>query len=429
MENDIITQFNLPGYLKGKTFADASKAINNKFKDRTDKVSNATKEELLSRLAEAQEYLKMQESLASNSTEVPVMGDVPQEFAEGGSMSEFSGSDYLQAAQGLNMVAGNVIKDETAGNIVNSAISGAGAGAAFGPWGAAIGGALGLGSSLIGELSGGEKTRDEADKQALAQTTSLRSDFKYGGTMKKKYANGGPLDDIFKVTNPLFDNDVSFDSAELPNINKAKGKGLARGVNWLGENFGNIAQYAPIASNALELSQLDKPITERGSRLDNTYNENLFDTNSLVNRVNQNNVNAALEESSTGNLGALRTNILAANLNKDKAVSEAMIQGDQINRDEGRFKFQSDLNRDRVNVGLDQNFLERKDRDEGVYETTKSNLRRQLFEDVGDIGREEVNKKLVRDLFGYKWNGKYFTDEQGNKYTSEEVAEKIKEVE
>ena len=105
-----------------------------------------------------------------------------------------------------------------------------------------------------------------------------------------------------------------------------------------------------------------------------------------------------------------------------------MMKADQINRDEGRFKFQSDFNKDRINVSLDQNYLERKDRDMGMYETTKSNLRRQLFEDLGDIGREEVNKKLVRDMFGYKWNGKYYVDPKtGAKFTQAEVAAKIKQ--
>lgn len=417
MEQNIIKQFNLPNYIKGKSFADASSAIDNKFKDRTDKISNATKEELLSRLAEAQEFIKMQESLASNSEEVPIMQDIPKEFAEGGSMNS-----YLGLTQGAGILADNLIDDPDTNEIIDSTLGAAGAGAAFGPWGVAGGAVLGLGTSLLGNNK--EKARDEADQQALAQTTSLRSDFKYGGNMKQ-YKKGGPLDDIFKITNPLFDNEVSFDATPAT-FNKAEGKGLARGVNWLGENFGNIMQYAPIASNLKELNDLEKPITERGSRLDNVYKKDLFDTNSLINNVNQNNVNSALEEASTGNLGSLRSNILAANLNKDKAVSEALLKGDEINRGENRLEQQFNLNKDRINVGLDQNYLDRRDRDMGVYETTKSNLRRQLFEDVGDIGREEVNKKLVRDLFGYKWNGKYFTDKEGNKYTSEEVAEKIK---
>jgi hypothetical protein len=39
----MIKQFNLPGYEAGKTVADASKAIEDKFKDRNDKYANETK--------------------------------------------------------------------------------------------------------------------------------------------------------------------------------------------------------------------------------------------------------------------------------------------------------------------------------------------------------------------------------------------------
>lgn len=443
MEQNIVKQFNLPGYVKGKSFADASKAIDKKFKDRNDKASNATKEELLSRLAQAQEYLKMQESLAANAEEVPAMQDIPKEFAEGGSMNSYLSAGQTALEMGNNLFGDTGIDDTGTqqydkvsefGGAASGALKGASAGTAILPGiGTAVGALAGGVSGLFGAKRKNEDIQTANNNYALGQTTNLRSDFAMGGKMKK-YAKGGPLDDIFKVQNPLgtdyTTNSLKDNVAPLTkqDFNKADSKGIARGVNWLGENFGNIAQYAPIASNALELKNLEKPVTERGSRLDNNYQEDKFDVNSLINRVNQNNVNSALEESSAGNLGSLRANLLAANLNKDKAVSDTMIQGDNINREEGRFKFQSDMNRDRINVGLDQNYLERRDRDMGAYETTKSNLKRQLFEDVGDIGREEMNKKLVRDLFGYKWNGKYFVDDAGNKYTSEEVAEKVKEV-
>jgi hypothetical protein len=84
MEKDLINQFNLPPYIKGKTFADASKAIEKKFKDRNDLAAADTKNDLLTRLSKAQEYVKMQESLKANSQEVPDMmnGDIPEGMEE-----------------------------------------------------------------------------------------------------------------------------------------------------------------------------------------------------------------------------------------------------------------------------------------------------------------------------------------------------------
>jgi len=86
---DLAKQFNLPGYIKGKTFANASKAIDQKFNGRSDIHSNATKKELLDRLSGAQEHLKQQEeqvnqSLLANSQQIPDMmnGQIPEGMEE-----------------------------------------------------------------------------------------------------------------------------------------------------------------------------------------------------------------------------------------------------------------------------------------------------------------------------------------------------------
>ncbi len=54
-------QFNLPKYVKGKSFAEASKFIAKKFKDRNDPESIATLNELQGRLKQAQEFVKQQQ--------------------------------------------------------------------------------------------------------------------------------------------------------------------------------------------------------------------------------------------------------------------------------------------------------------------------------------------------------------------------------
>jgi hypothetical protein len=92
---DVIESLNLPKSFSGKTPAEASKIINNKFKDRTDKISTSTKNNFLDKIAQAQESIKVQKqqeinnALAVNSTEVPDMmnGQIPQgmnQFAWGG---------------------------------------------------------------------------------------------------------------------------------------------------------------------------------------------------------------------------------------------------------------------------------------------------------------------------------------------------------
>ena len=57
----VIAQFNLPKSLSGKTAADATKLINNKFEGRNSKIDNNTKKAFLDRIAEAQETVKAEE--------------------------------------------------------------------------------------------------------------------------------------------------------------------------------------------------------------------------------------------------------------------------------------------------------------------------------------------------------------------------------
>tara|TARA_R110000822_G_scaffold302649_2_gene427001 strand:- start:61641 stop:63722 length:2082 start_codon:yes stop_codon:yes gene_type:complete len=118
-------QFNIPSWVKGKTPAEEAKAVQKRFKDRKDKASVETMEEILQSIANKQEYFKMQEGLATQSQEVPdqMNGQIPQgmeqftpqppsqlqapqggqSFGKGGSMIDFTGSPEAEAdAQKFN---------------------------------------------------------------------------------------------------------------------------------------------------------------------------------------------------------------------------------------------------------------------------------------------------------------------------------------
>jgi len=108
ISKDLVKQMFLPNYIKNKSFADASKSINDKFKDRNDTHSNATKKELLDRLTQAQENVKAQQAqinqaIQANSQQIPdqMNGEIPEgmeQFAEGGyydSNSPFFSQDVM----------------------------------------------------------------------------------------------------------------------------------------------------------------------------------------------------------------------------------------------------------------------------------------------------------------------------------------------
>lgn len=260
---------------------------------------------------------------------------------------------------------------------------------------------------------------------------------KYDGlTRRSSFINNDPTitqnpEGINIDANKLGLNPAGFEAYQAANAGNTyvepktqAGEVLNKTGDFLKDNYGSILRYAPIVGNLTD--KLKKPNTERGTRLDNVYQPQLFDEQSLLNQINQNNVNRAVTESSGGDLGALRTNLLASNLNKTKAISDAYMKGEQVNRDEKRFQFQNALQKDTFNAQQDERYIERKAQDEGAYNTAKSSKRAALFEDIGKIGKEETYKKMVKDMFNYSWDGKYFVNNKGDKLTKEEMDNKIK---
>jgi len=173
----------------------------------------------------------------------------------------------------------------------------------------------------------------------------------------------------------------------------------------LKENAGDALSYAGVVGDLFH--KIDPAETPRGSRLNTQYKKSPYDEQRLINQVNSTGVNRALQEASTGDAGALRTNLLAAHLGKQKALGAGMAQADAVNRDEQQKENQFNLRRDSVNVQLDADWEERQAADKGAYETAKENRRASIYGSIAGIGREESNKKIVKAMYGYKYNAKY----------------------
>lgn len=213
MESKLIKEFNLPSYIKGKSFAEASSAIEKKFENRMDAAAMETKDELMGRLAKAQEYVKMQESLKANAAEVPDMmgGQVPEGFEEfapqpqqgqmaDGGWADMDGNEKAGAVAGMAGTAlelgqgafGDTGIDTTGasgrgeagsmgGAIAGGAVKGAAAGAALGPWGAAVGGVVG---GALGGIAGGKAKKDQLEANlnvGYKEHNAFTNDFAYGG--------------------------------------------------------------------------------------------------------------------------------------------------------------------------------------------------------------------------------------------------------
>jgi hypothetical protein len=239
MKSNIIEDFNLPKYVKGKSFAEASKAINKKFEGREGTEVERTKQELLKRLSEAQEYVKMQESLKANSQEVPDMmnGAVPEGFeqnqmSDGGEIA----TDTLDEAQsqiglsGIMGMTGTALnlgmnafgptgvdtsgqtrpeKESMGLGIAEGAVQGASAGAALGPIGAIGGAVIGGGLNALG-VSAANKDREEGLRNNdLVNSTKTRNDFSGGG-----WVLNNALESTMAQKNKGKVGDANFDPAE-----------------------------------------------------------------------------------------------------------------------------------------------------------------------------------------------------------------------
>jgi hypothetical protein len=171
---DIISKFNLPSYIKGKSFAEASKIINKRSGDRTDVESVETKRELLDRLKQAQEFVKSQEEPQQGpSHQMPdgsmMPGESHGEEAPQSTYAYGGGVDQLKLNQmNTGGPTGGMFDQFANANMGGTGFQAGGAGAAgAGAAGGAAGGlsggagsAISAGGTMVGNLL---KQKDPAD--------------------------------------------------------------------------------------------------------------------------------------------------------------------------------------------------------------------------------------------------------------------------
>lgn len=463
VDKNIINQFNLPGYTANKSYADASKSINNKFKDRNDKVSNETKDTLLARLSEAHEYVKLQDNLKTNSTSVPDMmnGTVPQGFEEfapeqtqmflGGETGGIDPSAILGAATGgmslLNQAKGNTSTDGLQAGI-SGITTGLGVGSMFGPIGAGVGAAVGLGAGLIGNAKAKKEAEEQAKNNHIIASSTYQNDFALGGILPKfktKDDNIIPDEVNIGIDPTIYPDYINSQEAAMteytaPTLDISSTKVDTSGytspyekanlqpiADWTKNNFGDVLRLAPLATNALQLANLKKPQRETLNRLSNRYIPQYTDERALQNIVGNelDNTANALTGATGGSAGALRANLLAAGLNRGKALSSAYMQANDRNIQQNQIAQQFNAGIDQTNLQQSNQELDINDRNTAAYDNNKSKLISQIGTDIGNIGKEEVYKKIARETFGYTWDGKYYVDGNGNKKTAKEVEGKI----
>ena len=214
------------------------------------------------------------------------------------------------------------------------------------------------------------------------------------------------------------------------------GKVASKAGQYVKDNYGNALRYAPVAMNAYQLAKMGKPEVETLDRLGNRYNPQYMDEKALTNQINaETNYTAnALANASNGSLGSLSNNILGMQLNKTKALSDAYSKVADVNRNEDKTGQQFNLGVAQFNVGQSNQEKDINARNRGAFKTERSKLLGQIGNDLGNIGKETVYKKLAKEAFGYTYDGEYVRDDKGkvvnnpdtNKPLTKEELEKTK---
>lgn len=491
---DIIKKFNLPTFVKGKSFSEASALIAKRFEGRNSPEDIATLNELQGRLQQAQEFVKAEQekrtrpqqvaTVSSQETGAEPLGSEPASnqyeggggiFASlkgmlgggGGEGAEGAGGEgpgvggYMQAAGGAMELANMAFGDkgiDTSGataapdvpskgaSTAMGAMKGAQAGKAFGPWGTAIGGVLGGAAGFIG----GGKAQEEAQEADVNYDLNLHNkasnSYKSGGQLlANMYEHGGPhnTDNPYADTEALIAemrgasnksrfaqmglDDASLDAiereGELNDLNEFSSTLPDPNINPLGNdsdvtldpapenetkfNPTELLRYAPAAMNLAQLANLKKPDKVGLDRLGNKYEEQLVDEKGLQNVVQEGVLNTrdALIESSGGSGSTARANLLASQLQGQKAQSQAYQQAGAENRQEKRKAQEFDLGVDQTNLGQSNQEKNINLQLEAGYQTNKSKLMSQLGDDLGGIGQEELFKRYP-ELMGLSYGSK-----------------------
>jgi hypothetical protein len=209
---------------------------------------------------------------------------------------------------------------------------------------------------------------------------------------------------------------------------------VGKGLSYANDNLGNLARYAPIAANALQLAQLKKPQGERLDRLGNRYKPEYVDEAQLQNIANQtmnNSVNAIGQ--SGASQGQLRSSIIGSQLQRTKALSDSYGQAAAQNRATNDRAQTFNLGVDSANLQQSNSEKDINARDQAAYRNAKREYITGIGEGIGDIGKEQTQKKIIAKTLGYKWDGEYVKSPDGTVVTDPDTGkpmtgEKLKEL-
>lgn len=388
---DIIKKFNLPSYVKGKSFAQASAFIAKKFEGRTDPESIATLNELQGRLKQAQEFVKAEKAKMQAPQQDPnqpaqppmEMGDENLFEDGGGLLSGLLGKITPGAGavtSGLDMLGG-LLSGEKTGAVD---IAGGAAKTALGliPGGSLASPLVDLATGLINKKNPAELTSD-SDMAKNYQATMMED----GGYTDPTDPTDPPTktyDDYLKELQLGVDKTVQELIAKERNIGNVVDSGMQdQGLTELTTNNPFRPKVAGQTVGATKPGLLDYSSENFGKMLDVAANPTQF-TSSPTQSANSQDSNQDKTQEQFNPLGALRYAPTAMN-----AVQLGLL------------KRPDDISLSRNNAVYNKNRIDERGIQNTVEEGVKT-LQNQIVQSGGGSGAANRANLLATSLQGSK---------------------------
>jgi hypothetical protein len=419
---EITQKFNLPKYIHGKSFAEASKIIEGKFKGRTDKEAMDTKEDLMSRLRDAQEYVKELQAYK----EKPAQPEGPTHTMPDG--TEMPGAQHQMGYGGYketNDYPHGGAHDKPRAKALENFLTTYEA-----PYAAEGNPQFNLEDSKtpIINVPKVKTEKEREDVQALDSQLEIFREPKSEQRLNNSYTDGKKdrldrgikefekygTDQLNTKTEAISNGIDSLDPIETTaGTTEAKGLGLTKALTTAGG-------LVPSAMNLAQLAMLKKPEQYRGAKINSTYDKQMTDEAAMQNAQNVENAGQRnAMRANSGSQSMLLSNLRGQGLNALKGQGAAYAQSVANNQQERKNENAFNAQKEATNVAFSRQDDEINARNEGAYDTTKSELMAGLATDVGKMSKEALFKKYP-ELMGmdYDWIGEFMKNKKASQNKS-----------
>jgi len=361
---DLTVELGLPKAIKGKSFADAAKYIENLFKGRNSGIDMSTKKTLMRRLREAQENVKKDMEVSTN-----------QEFANGGLSRK---EDYKSSENPYPSVESS---DFAGGNrsypipTKNDAVD-----------------ALRL---------AGLHNRSDVKTKVYDKYPSLKKEL---GGLVNPMQFGGDID-INKLAQSGY-NPTTAEEAYTPNLSEEELQAYSQENvekdSWLNRNkdiLGNVTSLglmaAPIIGNERALRNLKQSKPIQAQTIDQEIQPQLVNRQQIQRNLVKQLAGSrqALQESSSGNFGQYAANLQGLHSGSAQALANISLQSNLADAQEIARTEQVNLGLEQYNIGQQLRTDELNAQNQAAYEAQKSAYNQARGQNLANVGKTLWNYK------------------------------------